>query len=210
MQCDHLWVQVVPPILRHSQLPVGQGHVVQVSPKALIGPRPHHMATGLVETRRGDQVGEGPCWREEPTMRFSNNNDCSAQETGRSQLFENGGDGKLCVSFTAEVSWCVRWRERASWCETKPRFLPLLLHFLLYFQGTINLLILTLHEVFNITSSSACWFGASQPLVSGQLSFHIQHASLPVDTASSFPCMFEYCVRMADNVAAIPAASPSD
>lgn len=55
------------------------------------------MATGLVETRRGDGVGGGPCWREEPMIRFSNDNGCSAQETGHSKLFENGGDGKLRV-----------------------------------------------------------------------------------------------------------------
>ena len=46
----HLWVQVVPPILRHSQLPIWKAHVVQVSPEALIGPRADHVATRLVET----------------------------------------------------------------------------------------------------------------------------------------------------------------
>lgn len=61
LHCAHLWVQVVPPVLRHSQLPIGQTHVVQVSPKAVIGPRPHHVSTRLVEALRG---GGRPWWRE--------------------------------------------------------------------------------------------------------------------------------------------------
>lgn len=65
LQRAHLWVQVVPPILRHSQLAIGQTHVVQVSPKAVVGPCLHHVATWLVEALR--ESGR-PWWREKIRM----------------------------------------------------------------------------------------------------------------------------------------------
>lgn len=76
----HLRVQVVAPVLRHSQLAIGQTHVVQVSPKAVIGPRPHHVPTGLVEVLGG--TGR-PWWRERGEERLVGRSWDGGSEGGR-------------------------------------------------------------------------------------------------------------------------------
>lgn len=58
----HLGVQVVAAVLGHAQTPVGQSHVVEVGPKALVGPGAHRVAAGLVQVRLGVGILSGGTW----------------------------------------------------------------------------------------------------------------------------------------------------
>ncbi len=64
---------------------------MQVSSKALIGPRADHMATGLVESRRGDRVRGEPCLREEFMTEgcSAEIKSCKMRLTAKRQLSEN-------------------------------------------------------------------------------------------------------------------------
>lgn len=60
-----LRVQVVAAVLRHTQTPVGQCHVVQVGAKALVGPGAHRVATRLVQVRLRTRILRGGTWKRE-------------------------------------------------------------------------------------------------------------------------------------------------
>lgn len=55
----HLGIQVVASVLGHPQAPVGQSHVVEVGPEALVGPGAHRVAAGLVQVRLGVGILSG-------------------------------------------------------------------------------------------------------------------------------------------------------
>lgn len=58
----HLGVQVVAAVLGHAQTPTGQSHVVEVGPKALVGPGAHRVTAGLVQVRLGVGILSGGTW----------------------------------------------------------------------------------------------------------------------------------------------------